>query len=217
MANTQTTVPLFVANQVLTAAQQNASAGTGVPVFATTVTRDAAFGGSNKALAEGQLCYLESTDNTQYYNGTSWIALGGGTGKVLQVVQTVYSTQTVTSSTTYVTTGQTATITPSSTASKILVICNFGGYSLASYSTTWTLFRGTVAGTDLAAGAAGMSTMAYSAVTGNSQVAMTYLDSPSTAAAQVYTAGMKVSNALATGAAQIGNTTGTMTLIEVTA
>lgn len=73
MANTQTTVPLFVAGTVLTAEQQNISAATGVPVFATTVTRDAAFGGSNKALAEGQLCYLEDSDNIQYYSGSSWI------------------------------------------------------------------------------------------------------------------------------------------------
>jgi hypothetical protein len=76
MANTQTSVPLFVANQVLTAAQQNTSAGTGVPVFATTVTRDAAFGGSNKALAEGQLCYLESTNVVQYYDGAAWATVG---------------------------------------------------------------------------------------------------------------------------------------------
>jgi hypothetical protein len=77
MANTQTTVPLFVANQVLTAAQQNASAGTGVPVFATTVTRDAAFGGSNKALAEGQLAYIEASNTVQYYDGASWIGASG--------------------------------------------------------------------------------------------------------------------------------------------
>jgi hypothetical protein len=76
MANTQTAVPLFVANAILTAQQQNLSAGTGVPVFATTVTRDAAFGGSNKALAEGQLCYLESTNVTQQYNGSSWETVG---------------------------------------------------------------------------------------------------------------------------------------------
>jgi len=76
MANTQTTVPLFVANAILTAAQQNISAATGVPVFATTVTRDAAFGGSNKALAEGQLCYLESTDVVQYYTGSAWATVG---------------------------------------------------------------------------------------------------------------------------------------------
>ena len=74
-ANAQTSVPLFVANTVLTAAQQNISAATGVPVFATTVTRDAAFGGSNKVLAEGQLCYLESTDVVQYYTGSAWATL----------------------------------------------------------------------------------------------------------------------------------------------
>lgn len=76
MANTQTAVPLFVANAVLTAAQQNISAGTGVPVFATTVTRDAAFGGSNKALAEGQLCYIEASNVVQYYDGASWATVG---------------------------------------------------------------------------------------------------------------------------------------------
>ena len=72
-ANAQTAVPTFVASQVLTAAQMNESARTGVPVFATTTTRDAAFGGTGeKTLAEGQLCYLESTKATQYYNGTAW-------------------------------------------------------------------------------------------------------------------------------------------------
>lgn len=76
MANTQTTVPLFVANTVLTAASQNISAGTGVPVFATTVTRDAAFGGSNKALAEGQLCYIEASNIVQYYDGAAWATVG---------------------------------------------------------------------------------------------------------------------------------------------
>jgi len=76
MANTQTTVPLFVANTVLTAATQNISAATGVPVFATSVTRDAAFGGANKALAEGQLCYLESTNVVQYYDGAAWATVG---------------------------------------------------------------------------------------------------------------------------------------------
>ena len=76
MANTQTAVPLFVANAVLTAAQQNISAGTGVPVFATTVTRDAAFGGSNKALAEGQLAYIEASNVVQYYDGAAWATVG---------------------------------------------------------------------------------------------------------------------------------------------
>lgn len=75
-ANAQTTVPTFSASQVLTADQQNQSARTGVPVFATTITRDAAFGGTGeKTLAEGQLCYLEGT-GLQTYNGTSWVTWG---------------------------------------------------------------------------------------------------------------------------------------------
>jgi hypothetical protein len=73
-ANAQTTVPTFTASQVLTAAQMNASARTGVPVFATTTDRDAAFGGTGeKTLAEGQLCFIEaSPKRIQIYDGTSW-------------------------------------------------------------------------------------------------------------------------------------------------
>lgn len=75
-ANAQTIVPTFTAGQVLTAAQMNQSARTGVPVFANTTDRDAAFGGAGeKTLAEGQLCYLESTDVVQYYDGSTWQTL----------------------------------------------------------------------------------------------------------------------------------------------
>ena len=83
-ANAQTTVPTFVASQVLTADQQNQSARTGVPVFATTVERDAAFGGAGeKTLAEGQLCYLESTNVVQYYDGAAWATVGPLSGMTL--------------------------------------------------------------------------------------------------------------------------------------
>jgi hypothetical protein len=78
MANTQIKVPLFAAAEVLTAANMNISAGTGIPVFATTVTRDAAFGGAGeKVLAEGQFAYIEATDELQYYDGAAWVASGG--------------------------------------------------------------------------------------------------------------------------------------------
>ena len=82
-ANAQTTVQKFVDGAVLTAAQQNTSAATGVPVFATTVTRDAAFGGANKVLAEGQTCYLESTNVVQYYDGAAWATVGPTAGYML--------------------------------------------------------------------------------------------------------------------------------------
>jgi hypothetical protein len=65
---------------VLTADQQNQSARTGVPVFADTTARDAAFGGAGeKTLAEGQLCYLEDTNKVQYYDGAAWANLGSVT------------------------------------------------------------------------------------------------------------------------------------------
>ena len=88
MANEQTSVPLYAASEVLTAANMNISAGTGVPVFATTVTRDAAFGGaSEKVLAEGQLCYLSSTNVVQYYDGAAWATVGPSTGAALVCVK----------------------------------------------------------------------------------------------------------------------------------
>jgi hypothetical protein len=74
--NAQIEVPAFTAGQVLTAAEMT-QINTGVPVFATTVTRDAAFGGAGeKVLAEGQFAYIEATDTTQYYNGSAWTTLG---------------------------------------------------------------------------------------------------------------------------------------------
>lgn len=76
-ANAQTSVPTFTLGQVLTAAQMNESARTGVPVFADSTARDAGFGGTGeKTLAEGQLCYLESTNVVQYYDGSNWATVG---------------------------------------------------------------------------------------------------------------------------------------------
>lgn len=88
-ANAQTTVPTFALGQVLTAAQMNQSARTGVPVFANTTDRDAAFGGSGeKTLAEGQLCYLEDANVVQYYDGAAWATVGPSTDSGLVLVKT---------------------------------------------------------------------------------------------------------------------------------
>ena len=94
-ANAQTTVPTFTASQVLTADQMNQSARTGVPVFSSTVTRDAGFNGSGeKTLAEGQLAYVEGT-GLQSYNGSAWVTWGTApsTGALVLVkAQTSFST-----------------------------------------------------------------------------------------------------------------------------
>jgi hypothetical protein len=76
-ANAVTTVPVYTAGEVLTAADLNIT-NSGIPVFATTITRDAAFDGAGeKTLAEGQMAYVEATQVTQYYNGSAWVNLGG--------------------------------------------------------------------------------------------------------------------------------------------
>jgi hypothetical protein len=124
-ANAVTTVPVYTAGEVLTAADMNIT-NSGIPVFATTVTRDAAFGGAGeKTLAEGQFAYIEASDQTQYYSGSSWLTLGG---KIGQVVSATRSTLFQSSSTSYVDiTTMTASITLSSTASKVLVFFSTSG------------------------------------------------------------------------------------------
>jgi 1,6-anhydro-N-acetylmuramate kinase len=59
-ANAATSIPDFVAVQILTAAELKV-VNCGIPVFADARARDAAFGGSGeKTLAEGQYAYLEA-------------------------------------------------------------------------------------------------------------------------------------------------------------
>lgn len=73
-ANAITTFPTYVAGEILGATRLNAT-NCGVPVFATTATRDAAFGGTGeKTLDQGQMCYIEAAPKRfQVYNGTAWL------------------------------------------------------------------------------------------------------------------------------------------------
>ena len=219
MANEQTSVPLYAAAEVLTAANMNISAGTGVPVFATTVTRDAAFGGAGeKVLAEGQLCYLSASNIVQYYDGAAWATVGPTASKIAQVVQSTSATLTTSTSTSYVTTGLAVTITPTLNTSKILVMANTGG-ALGGASTiavNFTLFRGTVAGTNLGS-ADGMMSLYASTVSMEGQVAPSFLDSPATTSATTYTLGMKTTSATCTVKAQMNSATGSITVMEVLA
>jgi hypothetical protein len=74
-ANAVTTVPVYTAGEVLTAADMNIT-NSGIPVFADSTARDAAFGGTGeKVLAEGQFAFLEDSNSTQFYNGAAWQSL----------------------------------------------------------------------------------------------------------------------------------------------
>jgi hypothetical protein len=75
-ANAVTTVPVYTAGEILTAADLNIT-NSGIPVFADSSARDAAFGGAGeKVLAEGQFAFLEDTNATQFYDGSTWQAVG---------------------------------------------------------------------------------------------------------------------------------------------
>jgi hypothetical protein len=91
-ANAVTTVPVYTAGEVLTAADMNIT-NSGIPVFASSVERDAAFGGTGeKTLAEGQYAYLESTNQTLVYDGSSWISVGVAPALVFIKSQTIGTT-----------------------------------------------------------------------------------------------------------------------------
>jgi len=94
--NAQTAVPEFQALEVLTAAEMT-QVNTGIPVFATTTTRDAAFGGAGeKVLAEGQFAYIEASNATQYYDGSTWQTLGATPGMTLVTAGSTSAASTLT-------------------------------------------------------------------------------------------------------------------------
>lgn len=197
MPNTQTSVPVFVASQVLTAAQQN-QINTGIPVFATTVTRDAAFGGSNeKTLAEGQFAYIEATNTTQYYDGASWLPLVGA--KLGQVVNTVKTDTFTSTSTSYVDiTGLSLSITPTSASSTILVFAfvNGAGTSAVASAMVQLLRNSTAIGNGATAGSRSVGFAQLDASSSNAfSSGITFLDSPATTSATTY----KIQGKLMTG------------------
>ncbi len=192
--NAQTTVPTFTTGQVLTATQMNDSARTGVPVFADTTARDAGFGGAGeKTLAEGQLCYLESTNVVQYYDGAAWATLGPSASAVVQVKSTAKTDTFTTTSTTFVdVTGLTVAITPTSASNKVLVIAQiahglanttgFGEFKLNGGNTS--AYVGNTAGSRVRAVFGGYwNTNNENAILSSSIV---YLDSPATTSATTY-------------------------------
>jgi hypothetical protein len=103
-ANAVTTVPVYVAGEVLTAADLNIT-NSGIPVFAGTVERDAAFGGTGeKTLAEGQYAFLEDSNTTQFYDGASWQPVGTTAGLTLVATGTAAAAASVTVNTCFTTT-----------------------------------------------------------------------------------------------------------------
>ena len=169
-------------------------------------------------LAVGTNGYLLTADSTEA-TGMKWAAASGG-GKVLQVVGATYSTETTVSSTTFIDTGLTATITPTANTSKILVL-------------TQQLFRNSAVGADDRQGRVRLvrdsTTINYSEVNGIGIYAggnggandlqaialynFAYLDSPATTSATTYKTQHATGND--TNRANLQNSTSSIILLEI--
>jgi len=128
-------------------------------------------------------------------------------GTILQVVGATYATESPTTSTSYVATGLTASITPKFSTSKILIIASFGCYTTDNGK--YSIFRNT---TNVVA--AGLGQLRSSA--SDSTMTLTYLDSPATTSATSYTVYMRC-NSTGTTYIALNNWTCQITLQEVAA
>ena len=153
-------------------------------------------------------------NNTSIGNVTALPA--GVGGKVLQVVTSTYSTQTSTTSTSYVTTNLDASITPSSSSNKVLVlIAQNGVYKDGTGNGTDIELRrnGTGIG-KLAENAGGENVGSYAIGTG---AAACLLDSPNTTSAVSYETFFKRTGSDGSAYVQSYNCTSTITLMEISA
>ena len=139
------------------------------------------------------------------------------TGSVLQVVNATYSTIVSVSNNTFVDTGLTATITPTSATSKILVSVSQNGLqksvNIAAYHKIIVLRGATVIGTPAV-------TVSYNGNTNQNYVGSVsgdYLDSPATTSATVYKTQFRSEGGQGTVGVQGDSEQSTITLMEIAA
>lgn len=162
----------------------------------------------------GQVLTADSTAAT----GLKWATAASG-GKVLQVVGATYSTATVSTSTTFADTGLTATITPTATTSKILVLINqcFDIYRLSSQQANIVqVLRGSTA-IHAQNGYFFMEATGATKVEAVSYLSFIYLDSPATTSATTYKTQFKVDQTANSGQtiANYNGSQSTITLLEI--
>jgi hypothetical protein len=148
---------------------------------------------------EGQL-WLDSTDGSMYVyytdpggGASSWIGAVSRSGGILQVVSTTKTDTFSTTSTSFTNvTGLSATITPRSTSSKILVMADYmTGFSSTGGSTILSqLVRG---GSQIGGNIA--SNQSNSSARDTNFIGINYLDSPASTSALTYQIQVKVTSA----------------------
>ena len=132
-------------------------------------------------------------------------------GSVLQVVSANYSIAGTTSGTTYIDTGLTASITPSSSSNKILIIVHHNGCTNTSANTGLKIRLLKDSTTIITfAPASG-----YGPTFLNASVSTAYLDSPATTSSTIYKTQYGLVFASGVGTIQNDSATSTITLMEI--
>ena len=190
----------------------------------------------NPSTTLGDIEYRSSTanTNTRLAIGTtgqvltvsggvpSWAtpAAGGG-GKVLQVVYANYSTATTNSTQTYADTGLSATITPTLSTSKILVLINQKMYVARTAAQAGAAVRLLRGATTIFSPDTGNNNSLYTRATGATimelsvGVGIQYLDSPATTSATTYKTQQRGYDTGTTTTAQEGDSISSITLMEI--
>ena len=184
----------FQTGEVLTAANvDDYLAKQAVMKFADASARDTALGtavGGSNALREGMVAWLDDTDTVIAYDGSGWATVGNA-GIGTNVVQTVKTDTFTTSSTSFTDiTGFSATITPTSATSKVLVLAYLAISNTSDLATAIRLDRD---GTDtIFIGDAGAANQIRSTAGGRNttlqenSITVVYVDSPATTSAVTY-------------------------------
>jgi hypothetical protein len=160
-----------------------------VMVFSNSTARSAAI----PSPLEGMLTWLEDLNKYENYNGTSWVTLGGGILQVVPITKTDAFSASVATATSTAITGLSATITPSSSSSKVLVTVSAMVDTLTSGEGVGLILqRGGSALTGATGDAVGSRTRVTAvgtraaASTHGQTIPITFLDSPATTSATTY-------------------------------
>lgn len=133
-------------------------------------------------------------------------------GSVLQVVNANYSTYQSTSSTSYSDTGLSASITPATTSSKVLVLFTFGGVAkINNIAVKLQLIRGTTSLLVCETSAGYTNDASWNRIGGSGY---SYLDSPANVSAQTYKL-QYASDSTGTAYVQLDPAASTITLMEI--